>query len=209
MCWVAPLSKQSEQFSLSLGASDGTPQNSNPAIASVKMNLDSIKESLCKIFNSTVFKDYSLYQINEYLDSLPASKPLLIQIDQDSDECAAVSLCNPINLDFDTIVITSNHEFVDEQRNRYDFDSPFAMAVIRSITFSRPYILYKNAVYGIMGVSETTFLKRIIYHTHTLNCANGYKDVWIYRLKRPCHPPANGECHCLCCFRSCLSRGTH
>ena len=44
----------------------------------------------------------------------------------------------------------------------------------------------KSEIFGIIGVSDTTFTRTIISHNRNLNLPNAYADIWVYRLKMPC-----------------------
>ena len=68
--WYTDLSKADEEFAKSIGAIDGTPANSNPDISPVEMDLDAIRESMVALFKNSTFRNYSLQQISDYLDSL-------------------------------------------------------------------------------------------------------------------------------------------
>jgi len=191
VCWTTSLSKQSEQLAISLGAIDGTAPNSNPATSTDQMDLSFIRKSMCQKFKSRVFEQYSLRQIKDYLDNLPKSNPLFpifISSEQSNANCVKVLLGNLENNNLEWIVLTDNAESIDEYQNVYSLDSPFAKALLRSVAFSRSYILYKDAVYEIYSVTDTAFLKCVIQHTQKLNDTSDYVDVWIYRLKSPCHP---------------------
>ena len=189
LCWLADLSKHSEEFAKSIGAIDGTPANSNPAISPTDMDLEKIRKSMVAIFKNPIFESYSLHQITEYLDSLSSGTPMFVKVDQiglaDAAGCAVI-LTNPAHLKFEKLCIVQNRETANEYRSVFHIDSPFAQHIMRSIAFRRPYVLYKSEIFGIIGVSDTTFTRNIISHTRNLNLPNAYADVWVYRLKMPC-----------------------
>ena len=186
MCWFARLSRDAERQAISFGASDGTPPESNPEVVAVEMDLESIRSSMAILFKDQKFKTYSLHQINEYLDGLSGSKPEFVCVDQPGADCAAFVLADPINLKFATVGITNDSEQVNEYKHIFSANSQFAQNLIRNVAYSRPYVLYRNSIYGIIGISDTEFIRRIITHTSRLNTPDSYVDVWVYRLKRPC-----------------------
>lgn len=187
--WYTDLSKADEEFAKSIGAIDGTPANSNPDISPVEMDLDAIRESMVALFKNSTFRNYSLQQISDYLDSLSGGTPMFVNVDQVNQEntaICAVVLTNPVQLKFEKLCVVQDSQLANEYRNVYHIDSPFAQNVMRSIALRRPYLLFKNNIFGIIGVSDTSFTRSIISHTRNLNLPNAYADVWVYRLKMPC-----------------------
>ena len=153
------------------------------------MDLDAIRESMVSLFKNSTFRTYSLQQITDYLDNLSGGTPMLVNVDQvnpANTAICAVVLTNPMQLKFEKLCVVQDSRLANEYRKVYHIDSPFAQNVMRSIAFRRPYLLFKNNVYGIIGVSDTEFTRNIIAHTRNLNLPNAYADVWVYRLKMPC-----------------------
>lgn len=186
MCWSTCLSQSAERQAISIGATDGTLPESNPEIATDKMELNSIQAAMVAIFKNTVFKSYSLSQINDYLNSLTGANPKFVHVNQVGADCAAFILADPVNLKFATVGITNNSTLANEYKQIFDANSSFAETLIRNVAYARPYVLYRNSVYGIIGVSDTEYIRQVITHTQQLNLSYSYADIWVYRFKRPC-----------------------
>ena len=185
-CWTIRLSRDAEKQAISIGASDGTPPNSNPEVATEQMDLNSIRRSMSTLFKDPAFMTYSLQQIDEYLNGLSGKEPKYVHVDQSSADGAVFVLADQVNVQFATVGIVRAPERVDECKQIYSIDSPFAQTPIRNVACSSPYVIYNNSVYGIVAVSDTDFIRSVINHTRQLNIADSYTDIWVYRLKRPC-----------------------
>lgn len=184
--WYASLTQQHENLAKGIGATDVTAPDSNPAIAADEMDIQNIRNSMVTIFKNPVFATHSLRQIQDYLDSLSGGSPLQVNVDTHGIALAGIALIDPVHFKMETVMIAGESARADENNRIYSEDSPFAQNLLRCVSFHRPYLLYKSAVYGIAGVSDNSYLRRLISHTRNLNSSESYVDVWVYRLKKPC-----------------------
>ena len=111
---------------------------------------------------------------------------MLVDVDTQGIALAGIALIDPVHFKMETVMITGDSTRANEYKRLYSEDSPFAQSLLRCVSFRRPYLLYKSAIYGIVGISDNSYLRQLISHTRNLNSSDSYVDVWVYRLKRPC-----------------------